>query len=264
MRQSMLLPTLLQVEMTDDDQAVHTVAFDADGGTAAGLLTLTDDDGANAFDLGLAAYDTLTDLKAAINALPEWGAQGPMGVDESITLTTAALIERDVAVANGVTDLTSQTIMRNFWLDSIDFTNDYLVIQESATLAPATAQAINVAQYDECVIECEIWAANAAAAGTVLIDVFGCNPKRSVHPSEDRMQTSWEALQDATWSTVALDDEQIEQDLAATATTHVVFHRSLDLRGWEYIKLGGITNPDAAHDLYVRAWISSDPIPPHC
>jgi hypothetical protein len=186
-----------------------------------------------------------------------------MGADESIAIKTANLIERDVAVSNGVVDLTSQTIQRNFWLNSINFTNDYIVVQESTTLAPLTVQAINVAQYDECVIEIEMWAANAAAAGTVAFDIFGCNPKRSVHSEGNRMQTSWEALQSATWSTITLDDEQIEEDLAATATTHVIFHRSLDLRGWEYIKIGGVTNPDQAHDIYFRAWIGSDPISPH-
>jgi len=100
MRKAMLGQYLLYVWYTGDD-ATHTIAVDGDGGTGSGgLITITDDSGASAFDLGAASYDTLGELIAGVDALTDWRAEA-YGVDQGVSIPDA-------------TDISAQDLLTTF------------------------------------------------------------------------------------------------------------------------------------------------------
>jgi len=71
MRRNLIGQPLLWVTYHGDNAKVHTIEIDGDGGTGSntGLITITLDTTAHAFDLGGGTYGTLGALVAGINAI---------------------------------------------------------------------------------------------------------------------------------------------------------------------------------------------------
>ena len=217
---------------------VHTVEFDNAGGTAAGLLTITDDDGANAFDLGIVAYDTLSELVAGIEAISDdWEVIPHIGLDKALGLTTANLATRPVSSVASIS-----VVRGNKSTVAIPFTNDYEILAATATTTLVSCKAIEVMQYDQITLSFNILGADALAAGDLDVNVFANNPTRAAKAGDVRMQTMREALDEDEWTTLPIDDEQIS--FAINGNTRVRYIQTLDVRGLSFLKLGSVVNAD--------------------
>lgn len=257
MKRTMLLPHLIEVRYIGTG-AVATVVFANTGGTSAGLLTLTDDDGANAFDLGVAATDTVSELVAAVDALGDWEARACMGVNFSQSLTTANLAVRAVA------SLASTNAINGFWIKAIDFTNDYLTAALSATTTPVGNAAVDVRGIDKCAIQFEITGADAGATGNVTFLLQGNNPERKVtddwtpHLTSD-IKSHQDSIDEDEWDTLGIDGDTMAVALNGASEVRKSF--SLDLTGIGFVRLGPIVNADDGVVLvkaYLLAFIGNE------
>lgn len=103
MKVNLIASNLLLLKYTGDS-ATKTLDVDGDGGTSAGLITLTDSS-AHAFDLGTGSYDTVAELVAGINALDGWSclAYGTAPV-------AGVFPERDISASGLFADVTALEI----------------------------------------------------------------------------------------------------------------------------------------------------------
>lgn len=252
MKRSILLSQLLQIRHTGDTDA-PTYAFDADGGTAAGQLTLVDDTGGTTtFDLGSGDYDTLSELVTGVQALDEWDARICLGAQGGLSLKTADL-------TRAFTDTASIAADSNVWKSPISFTNEYEEIAASSTEAPSSRQAVDVRSMELCALQFKVTGADAGAAGDMEMIIQGNTPdKHATAPTyfqawPQTFVSDYDVLDSDEWDTVEIDGEILKVALNGATVVRKSF--TLDVHGVDFIRLGQITNPDDAA-VQVKAWLT--------
>lgn len=248
----MLLSQLLQIRYTGDTDA-PTYAFDADGGTSAGKLTLVDDEnGTSTFDLGSGDYDTLSELVAGVAALDDWDARICLGAEGGMSLTTAGL-------TRSLTDTSSTKADTNVWKSPIEFTNEYEEIAAGSTEEPSSRQAIDVRGLELCSVQFEATGADSGASGDVEFIMQANSPSgHATFPTyfQERIsdsQSDYDELQADGWDTLKVDGESLTMALDGNTEARKTF--TLDARGIDFIRLGEVTNPDDAA-IQVKAWLT--------
>ena len=249
MRIPFLAPYAIQIRYRGSGSA-FTAAVDADGGTTAGLLTLTDDDGAHAFDLGNASYDTGAELVAAINALTDtgWEARLYRAHDLAPILSTV-----DLNTADKFSDLAAESVPRH-WTDYLKYA------ATTETITAATTEVLD----RSLPVPCAGWGMAQAIAESVLSGAgtdtvtfeftSAVLQATTVDTAQEGYRTLTE-LGDSDWST---DGNTGELELTSNGTTQVRVNFQFDLQGHQWVKLGKVTNAAAAQTATIGGYFGED------
>lgn len=233
MRKAMLGQYLLYVWYTGDD-ATHTITVDGDGGTGnGGLVTITDDSGASAFDLGNATYDTLGELIAGIDALTDWRAEA-YGVDQGISILDTTVIS-----AQDLLTTLSATVAPHMRVPIISF-NTFPLSVAAATTDSTIENAFPVStgvcnEENEVNVEVEATLASGTETGEIVVSV------RAGHiPTQDYSGERHRKLVDADFS-----DELITMSVNADGTSTISETTLINVAGADYLIVDKVYNANA-------------------
>jgi hypothetical protein len=233
----------LQLRYTGSD-ATHTVAVDADGGTTAGLLTLTDvTTGATALDLGLAANDTIAELVAVINAVSGWESRAFRAFPYGPILSTASLLTADTFA-----DLAAQTVTAH-WENVLAYSADTVTIAAGGTnVAVPRALPLDVAllRFGHFRLSSVL---SGAGADLVTFNIYGAD---ITGDAGDVISD----IADADWTTTAIANGALA--VTSSGATAVIDSFNMDLAGLEAIKLGSVTNASGGETATIKGWLSFD------
>jgi len=209
-RLPLLADCLINISFHADD-LVHTVAFDADGGTnTEGLLTLTNDDGASTVVLDTS--NTLALLVAAVKAVRGFDCSPTPGLLSSMDTQKSALTQRVIS------DMSATEVTKD-GMKAMVFTNDYEACAASSTVALATAVAIPTHLEENAVLSFVVDGADAGAAGDATMNFLGNNLGNEVDlpgvfPATD-IEAAWDTIAPVTAPTVAINGAtEVRKDVA--------------------------------------------------
>ena len=235
--------------------SVFTIAVDGDGGTTAGLLTLTDDDGASAFDLGAAAYDTGAELVVAINAITDtgWEARLFRCHDLAPILSTV-----DLNTASKFSDLATCSVPRH-WTNYLEFA------ATTETILAATTEVLDRSMPFPCAgmgmakVVCQS-VLSGAGTDVVTFTLVSATPQQTtVDTSNVEGSTVLTELGDSDWDT---DANTGGMGVTSNGTTQVRENFQLDFRGYLFVKIGKVTNAAAAETATIGGYFANDPTAP--
>jgi len=227
--QPILAPALLYLRYTGT-HSVHTVTFDADGGTGTeGRLTLIDDTGTTTFDAN--TYSTLTTLVAAINVLGGrgWAATPFYGLAEATVTGKTALAQRVLS------DMAATTVTKVPMMVMIP-TNDYEVVA-NATATLKTALAIATGFAADASVQLVI-DGTGAGTGNVTYNVIA-NPYGGAY----NVAPNWDIASFADyWDTLTLSSSLV---IAGNGTTEARKTVQLDCTGIPQIRFVSVIQANA-------------------
>ena len=233
-----LADCLITINFTAND-LIHTVAFDADGGTnSEGLLTLTNDDGATTVVLDTS--NTLAKLVAAVNAVRGFNCKPFPGLLSSMDTQASALTQRVIS------DMAATTVPRE-GMKAMVFTNAYEACAASSTVALATAVAIPTRLEENAILSFVVDGADAGATGDATMNILGNNlgdevDLPGVFPAT-AIEAAWDTIAPVTAPTVAINaDTEVRKDVA------------IDLSMIRQMKLYSVGNADDAV-VNVHGWL---------
>jgi len=211
--------------------AVHTVAFDADGGASTeGRFTFTDDSGAATVDCD--TYATLAALVTAIDGLKGFRCKPTPGLLSTMVTEASGLTQRVVS------DMAATTVERH-GVAVMVFTNDYEVVPASATNALISSIAVPVGNAEFSAITMNIKGADAGATGDATLNfvnnALGANNALpGVFPATDY---------EAAWGTIA---PFTAPAVAIGGVSQVIETVQQDTFGLGHLKIASVGNADNA------------------
>jgi hypothetical protein len=239
----LLAPYPIQIRYTGTD-TLHTIEFDGDGGTAdAGLLTLTDDGGAHALDLGDAANDTLAELIAVINALEDGNGETSWEAREYRSfelLPISGTVAMDTA--ERFDDLDEEGVPP-FWRSYLEFASETEDVAATTTGTIDRALPILVSGERFMRIELSVVLADAGTSDVTGLLVSAAFPEYISEPDE---------LVDADYTTDAYTGDL---PVPANGDTAVRMSFQLDLAGFEAVKLASINNENS-EIATIKGWLT--------
>jgi len=211
--------------------AVHTVAFDADGGAnTEGQFTFTDDAGAATVDCD--AYNTLADLVAAIDGLKSFRCKPTPGLLSTMSTEASGLTQRVVSDM-AATDVPSTGIK------AMVFTNDYEEVPASGTSVLISSIGVPVGNAEYGAITMSVTGADAGATDDATLNfnnntIGANNALPGVFPAED-YEDAWSTISPFTSPTVAIN-----------GVTEAIKTVQENMYGLGHLKLTSVGNADNA------------------
>jgi hypothetical protein len=230
----------LQIRYRGTD-TTHSVQVDADGGTTAGLLTLTDTTtGVTALDLGLAANDTGSEIVAVINAVTGWEARLYRGIENGPIVSTV-----DLNTANKFNDMGVSQVGVH-WQNVLEYAAD-IVVAASTTASIDRAMPVCVEMWDESRAECQ---SVLSGAGTETISF----KLVSAVPTVDLADHALNELGDSDWATVSNSGTMA---VTSNGTTQVRTSFTLNNSGYNFLKISTVQNASSGETATIGGFWSN-------
>lgn len=239
---SMLASHLLQVLYVGSED-YGKVAFDADGGTAAGQLTLTEGDDATAYDLGDAANDALEKLHQSIYNDGSWHTYFPLCFNGANSVKTVAFTQRPL---NDVSEVNAE---RGLPVKVLEFQNAYESMPANGENDFQTAMLMDVRGCEKIAVTLHVTGADPGAAGRCHLFMqslafTGSVAKYPGSSSSDGFMTAVPAWQAVDWDNGAVLEEPISVML--DGANEVVVTKIIDVDGIDFIAPKSFENNDDA------------------
>lgn len=242
MKSSMLANHLIALEYVGTDVDYGKAAFDADGGTSAGKLTLTVDETASVYDLGDTSLDTLEKLVESLGTADDWYVFYPLPLNLSNNVKTADFTQRPLA------DLTEMNMENGRVHEVIGFTNEYEAMANGANELQ-TPILKDVSCVDEVLVTLAITGTDGGAseACTLTLGTLSAD-KRASSFTGSNADTEDDFGQEPWLASVDFDDgASFEDTIAATlsGTTEVIASEVVNVRGVDFMYAKSFNNGNA-------------------
>jgi len=231
----------------------HTIAVDADGGTTAGLLTLTDDDGASAFDLGNASYNTGAELVAAINAITDTGWEARLFRYQDLGPIISSV---DLNTADKFSDLATESVPTH-WTNYLEYSASTVSVAASTTATPDRAVPVPVADWNHAIAMCESVLAGAGTDSVTFTFTTAALQYTTIDTAHAEADKKLTELGDSDWGTNSYTGYGV---LASNGTTQVRMDVSLSVSGYQWLKLGTVANASSGQAATIGGYYSEDSI----